>query len=233
MPSENNLLQYYLNDAQKFTTENKMIINKKKTQVMIFNKSRKFDFPPELKFSDGSQVDLISETKLLGVILTDNMSWHSNTTYICQKAREKLWTLRRMLQLSLDDSQLYDVYCKEIRSILEFGVPVWHPGLTLKDSTAIERLQKVSFKIILQDKYVNYQIACQHFNTTTLEARREKLCMTFATTNLKSEKTFFTPAQQTVNTRSKKKKVKEFRCRTSRFQKSSLPYMARLLNTTD
>ena len=200
---------------------------------MLFNKSWKWDFPPELKFSDGSQIDLISKTKLLGVILTDNLSWHSNTSYVCQKARGKLWTLRRMIQLSLDDHQLYDVYCKEIRSILEFGVPVWHPGLTMKDSSEIERLQRVAFRIILQDRYVDYQIACEYFNTTTLEKRREKLCITFATKNLKSENPFFTVAQKTVFTRSKKKHLNEFKCRTSRYEKSSLPYMAKLLNKTN
>ena len=77
-----------------------------------------------------------------------------------------------MIKLCLDDFQLY-----EIRSILEFGDPVWHPGLSQKDSTEIERLQKVAFKIILQDSYVNYEIACQQFNTTTIEKRREKLCI--------------------------------------------------------
>ena len=40
-----------------------MVINKKKTQVMMFNKSRKFDFPPEIRFNDGTLLDVISETK--------------------------------------------------------------------------------------------------------------------------------------------------------------------------
>ena len=35
------------------------------------------------------------------------------------------------------------------------------------------------------------------------------------------------------DTRSKPRKVKELRCRTTRYQKSSLPYMAKLLLTVD
>ena len=62
---------------------------------------------------------------------------------------------------------------------------------------------------------------------------REKLCITFATKNLRSENPFFTVAQKTVFTRSKKKHVNEFKCRTSRYEKSSLPYMAKLLNKTN
>ena len=33
LPPENNLLQFYLDDTQKFTTENKMKINGKKTRL--------------------------------------------------------------------------------------------------------------------------------------------------------------------------------------------------------
>ena len=63
LPRENNLLQYYLIDTEKFAFKNNMKINKNKTQVMIFNKSRKFDFPPELKFTDGKQLEVISQIK--------------------------------------------------------------------------------------------------------------------------------------------------------------------------
>ena len=41
LPPENNLLQFYLNEAENFTLENKMKINAKKTKIISFNKSRK------------------------------------------------------------------------------------------------------------------------------------------------------------------------------------------------
>ena len=188
------------------------------------------DFPPELKFTDGTKLEVISQIKLVGLVISDNLSWHENTLYICRKARTKLWIIRRMKSLSLSHEQIFDVYCKEIRSIVEFGVPVWHPGLTKKDSNDIERVQKVAFKIILESCYTDYTAACLYFNTTTLKLRRKKLCINFATKNLKSEESFFDPVQKTVNTRSEKALVKEYKCRTSRYSNSSLPYLARLLN---
>ena len=109
-------------------------------------------------------------------------------------------------------------------------MPVWHPSLTKKDSIEIERIQKVAFRIILEGLYTDYTAACLYFDTTTLKQRREKLCMSFATKNLKSKQSFFDPIEKCVNTRSEKAVVKEFKCRTSRFFNSSLPYLARLLN---
>ena len=52
LPPEHNLLQFFVDDAEKFTSENKMVINKNKTKILNFTKSKKWNFPPELKFSD-------------------------------------------------------------------------------------------------------------------------------------------------------------------------------------
>ena len=183
-----------------------------------------------MHFIDNTPVEVVPETKLVGILIDEKLSWHKNTLYICQKAREKLWILRRMKRLSLNMYQMFDVYCKEVRSILEFGVPVWHSGLTQKDSADIERVQKVAFQIILDDQYATYQAACVTLNTLPLEQRREHLCLTFATKNLKGENTFFTLDNNPINTRRKKNIVKEFKCRTARYEKSSLPYLAKLLN---
>ena len=52
LPTENNLLQYYVLDTENFTAQNNMVINKSKTDVIMFSNSRKYDFPPVVKFSE-------------------------------------------------------------------------------------------------------------------------------------------------------------------------------------
>ena len=130
LPPENNFLQFYIDDTENFARDNLLVINKQKTKDISFTKSRKWDFPPEVKFSDGSQIECISDTKLVGVVLSQDLRWSKNTEYICSKARQKLWILRQMLKLDLDTHKMFDVYITEIRSILELAVPVWHSGLT-------------------------------------------------------------------------------------------------------
>ena len=152
---------------------------------------------------------------------------------MCQKAREKLWLLRRLLKFDLDIYQLFDVYTKEIRSLLELAVPVWHSGLTRNQTADIERIQKVAMQIILQDKYVNYQSACTTFSADTLENRRIKLCATFSQRNFKSENCLFTKVGTKMNTRTTSDIVAECKCNFGRYQKSSLPFLARQLNATN
>ena len=132
--------------------------------------------------------------------------------------------------LNLDIYQMFDVYTKEVRSILEMAVPVWHSGLTKLQSQDIERIQKAAMQIILQDKYINYQLACRTFSSQTLELRRVKLCSKFASKNLKSENCLFSRVGTNTNTRQKPNLVREFKCHTRRYQNSSLPFLAQLLN---
>ena len=226
LPQEYNLLQNYISDAESYFTENKMMINMPKTNVMLFNRSRNWSFPPEISFQDGTALNCI-----VGIIITDDLKWQKNTDYICQKARKKIWLLRRMKSRKLSAKQLLDVYQKEIRSIVEMAVPVWHSGLTKKQSRSIERIQKISFRIILDTKYQTYNNALVLLESETLEQRRRNLCKKFALKNLNSEYSFFTPHTQTIHTRSKKK-VKEFNCNSATYSKSSLPFLAKLVNSS-
>ena len=77
LPPAHNLLQHFIQDAEAFTERNKMIINKKKTTVMKFTNSKKYDFPLELTFSDGSQVETTEVSKMLGVMISSNLKWSS------------------------------------------------------------------------------------------------------------------------------------------------------------
>ena len=72
LPVKNNLLQFYINDTEDFVSSNNMVINKQKTKIICFSKSRKWSFPPELHFSDGTPIEYISDTRLVGVVVSQD-----------------------------------------------------------------------------------------------------------------------------------------------------------------
>ena len=231
LPKENNLLQSYISDTEQFAIENKMIINPKKTQVICFNKTRKWNFPPVVQLASNKILECVTQVKLVGVIVTDDLKWIKNTEYICDKAMTRIWVLRRMKNIGLEAEHIYDTYTKEIRSVLELAVPVWHSGLTKKLSTDIERVQKIAFRIILGEDYGDYDIACTLLETETLEMRRERLCIKFSRKDIKKETSLFNVVSNPVRTRGKNRLVQEYKCNTKRFQNSSLPYLSKLLNS--
>jgi hypothetical protein len=218
-----------------YTEDNEMRINKKKTKAMLFNTAVKYDFMPEIKLEDGEFVEVVENFKLLGVILTSDLKWHMNTKHITTKGFQRLWMLRRLKQLGASQSELMDVYVKQVRSILEFAAVVWNSGLTKENIAQIERVQKSAFSIILGQNYNSYDSALQALNMETLSSRREALSIKFAKKAAQHPRhsTWFEPQPQASNTRSVKLQYKPVYYRTERFKNSPVPYLTSLLNNID
>ena len=58
-----------------------MKLNNKKTKNLIFNYSKNYQFSTDLKL-EGEVVETVSETKLLGTIITSDLNWNKNTQSI-------------------------------------------------------------------------------------------------------------------------------------------------------
>ena len=217
--------------TKEYATENKMKINLKKTKLMLFNPCRSRDFMPDFKL-DGAELELVEETKLLGVIIRSDLSWVSNTEYMIKRANKKLWCLRRLKKLGADGEDLKDVYIKQIRSILEFAVPVWHGSITGDERLQLERVQKSALHIILGDQYVSYRLALKEMALETLFERRRKLCLKFAKKSAKSPKfsKWFKPTINKASARHPKPKYCEVFTRLRRYETSPISFLTKLLN---
>ena len=93
------------------------------------------------------------------------------------KPTQKLWMLRRMGKLPFRIHQMFDFYTKAIWSIVELAVPVWHPGLTIKQTYDIARIQKVAMKVSL---HYNYKCLINVYDTN-LATQTGKIVFDFCT----------------------------------------------------
>ena len=168
LPAENSSVQSLLNELKDYTMVNEMKLNSDKSKVILFNRSRKYDFLPECHFEDDETLDVVEEVKLLGVTLTSDLSWSKHCQQMCQKGFARMWMLRRLKPLGANTSELLEIYRTQIRSVLEFAVAAWNPGLTLKQINQLERVQKTAFAVILGFEYENYSKALKLLNMETL-----------------------------------------------------------------
>ena len=93
LPLEDNPLQDQLDNLKIFTDRKLLKIKEKKSNLIKFNFSRNFDFPPELVL-DGfdDQLQVISETKLLGIMITSDLKWAKNTDYMQESLQKNVVT---------------------------------------------------------------------------------------------------------------------------------------------
>ena len=181
---------------------------------------------------ENDELEVVDEIKLLGMTIRSDLKWTSNTKNMVVKACKKLWILRRLKKLGAKEIDLLEVYTKQIRCILELAVPAWQGSITQAERLALERVQKIACCIILGEKYLSYKSALKTLNLESLEARRKKLSLKFALKASKHSKfkSWFKPNHCKVNTRYEKTMFCEVKANHSRFEKSALSYLTKLLN---
>ena len=149
-----------------------------------------------------------------------------------KKSNKRLWLLRRLKNLGATHKQLVEVYTKQIRCILELAAPAWQGSITQTEKQDIERIQKSACHIILGSSYISYNSALKTLNLESLDSRRNKLSLKFALKCEKHEKfqSWFKPATKNVNTRAPVNKYCDVIANHSRFSKSPLSFITKLLN---
>ena len=222
-----------LQRIKSYAEENYMNLNLSKTKFILFNPTKKYDFLPECEI-DGAQIETVNEMKILGTILQSDLSWKSNTNMLVVKAYKKLWMIKRLKKNGASNDDLIDVYMKQVRSIVEFGAPVWNSGLTEAEITDIERVQKSFLHILLGSNYTSYNSALLLSGLESLAIRRRNLCIKFAQKSYKNPKHshWFTLNQKKSKTRNKGPKFKLPRFATERYRRSPLFYFTTLLNSS-
>ena len=160
---------------QKYASDNGIKVNPTKTKLMLFNPAKAYDCMPSFPFNH-QEIELVEQTKLLGLVVSSDMSWSANTAHMVTRCNKKLWILRRLKRLGANNEDLLDIFIKQVRSILEYAVQVWHPSITGEQRLEIERVQKSAFHIILGECYRSYTSSLKALSMATLHSRRVKLC---------------------------------------------------------
>ena len=233
IPSEHLKTQQYLEDINKWAEDHKMKLNAKKTKTMIFNFSTNKQFATKITLN-GEPLLTVSEQKILGTILTSDLSWDRNTENMVKAANASMRLLHAASKFTRKLSDLKQIYTMFVRSRVETSVAVWHSGLTKSNKEMIERIQRQSMKVIFRKQYSSYENAVKMAKMDTLDVRREKLCLQFAKNCLKIDKLkqmFPLNFKDHDMTQRKNEKFKVNHARTERYLQSSIPYLQRLLNS--
>ena len=109
-------------------------------------------------------------------------------------------------------------------------------SLSQQNIIDLERVQKSALKVILKDKYSDYESALLKLNIETLYKRRELLCYRFAKKGLKlSQFKKLFPVSKSLHVMQKRNQDRFIvnSAKTERYKRSSIPSMQRLLNKYD
>ena len=231
IPPENITSQKSLDLIEQWTKNKKMKLNFRKSKYMTFNFTKNYQFSTRLKL-ENNLLEEVKETRLLGLILNNQLSWQSNTSFLVKKAYKRMPILHKLFEFDVPRSDLLEIYILYIRSVLENSATVWHSSITQGQEMEIERVQKVALRVILKNNYLDYSSALETCSLPTLKERRITLCKVFAKKCVKNAKTsdMFPMKENNHNLRQPEKYI-VCPANTNRLANSAIPYMQRLLNS--
>ena len=128
LPPDRFETQACINQISQWTTTNLMQLNAAKCEYMIFSRSEE-DFATRLSVND-KILNRVRESKILGVWISDTLSWSRNCAEICKQAYSRLSMITRLKYVGVKIEDLIDIYILFIRSVTEYCSVVFHSRLT-------------------------------------------------------------------------------------------------------
>ncbi len=117
---------------------NNLSLNVEKTKEVVMDFRRNSVDHPPLTI-DTSTVERVSSTKFLGVHITEDLTWTTNTKSISKKAQQRLHFLRRLKRASLPPPILTTFYRGTIESVLTSCITVWYGNSCAADRKTLQR----------------------------------------------------------------------------------------------
>ena len=145
----NSHLQEAVEQAETWSSRNLMKINADKTKTMNQRD------PPAVVL-DGTPMEQTNTLKLLGVILSDDLSWVPHVEYLNSKCSQRLYLLTLLKRAGVSNHDILKIYLAMIRSILQYPCPVWHSSLTKAQTDRLESIQRRVTQVLHPDQsYTN------------------------------------------------------------------------------
>lgn len=122
----------------------KVTFNAKKSQDVIFSSKVLHNSPPLML--NNTVIERVVSHKHLGIYLTQNLDWSLQVHEICLKASRKLYVLRSIK--FLDRQTLDMLYKLTVRSVLDYGLPLYGNNLRVTELKRFENIQYRAAKVV-------------------------------------------------------------------------------------
>lgn len=151
LKNEHSLLQYFefTHRLVNWFNESFLKLNVTKTMEICFEEHRARDpaLLRPLKISSVN-VEQVDSFKYLGTVLDKHLKFSDHVDFICKKANQRMYLVRKLNSFGVDKYILEMVYRSLVESILSFNIVTWFGNLGVRDRNRINRIVKGASKVI-------------------------------------------------------------------------------------
>ena len=120
---------------------------------------------------------LIAYAKMLGVTISNNLTWSKHVDNIVSKAGKRVYMLYQLKRAGISQNDLLKIYVSIIRPVLEYACPIWSTSLPKYVSDAIEMIQKPVLRSIHPG--LHYDDILVLISLQSLTMRRDNICKAY------------------------------------------------------
>ena len=134
------------------------------------------NLPPQITFNTGA-IDRVTSFKLLGLIISDNLSWENHANAVCAKAGTHLHFLKLLKRSLVTFDNLIYTLLQFIRPVIVYACPVWQSVLTIDRRGRLESIQRRALHIIFGS--LDYELNCALCDIETISTRLDNSTRSF------------------------------------------------------
>ena len=109
---------------ERWTVQNKMKLNAKKTKDMWITFNKSCPVPPPICIGP-AELERVTVFKLLGVYVQNDLKWNTCLKYCQQNRCKQIHYLRAYRKSHLSRDVGLTAYITKMRPVLEYALPVW------------------------------------------------------------------------------------------------------------
>ena len=94
---------------------------------------------------------LMLTQKFLGVFIDNKLSFNKHVDFLVKKCSSRLFLMRKLKNIGLDELGLLTFYLTNIGSILAYAAPAWFSLLGDQNCERLEKVQRAALKVIKPD----------------------------------------------------------------------------------
>ena len=224
--------QAMFNHIVKEASTRGMLVNAKKTALMVFSAATSFEARAILEDDQGNKIHSTDSLKMLGYTYDKEAGPSLHVKIIAQKMRSRSWALAKLKRAEFTNEELIKTYKVYMRPLVEYLSVLWHPMLSAEQSATLEQQQTQALRHIY-----GYGPSAAKMRSWAgidlLSKRRETACVKFAKKTVRNPRfQWFKERAPSVYERRNMRynKYEEKLCRTDRHKHSPIQYLTRLLN---
>jgi hypothetical protein len=199
----------YRNEVANFVNwceSNYLELNVKKTKEMIID-FRRVQVQHAPLYINNEMVEVVKDYKYLGTIIDDKFNFNANANAVFKKCQSRLYFVRQLSKLHIDNTILDLFYTATIQSVISFSLTCWFGSCSVESKNKLTKIVKNCKKL-----GVNKVLSIDELYNKCIRQR----CKTILNDNTH-------PLSQYYKVLPSGKRLQSLKCRTVRYSNTFVP----------